>query len=103
MKIFNMDDCDWVAAETPDDAIKAWAAYAGMKLDEARMRAFSPPRELSEDQLDSHQYILDEVEDKDLYKEDPDGEPSLYSFRDRLIWLIRTGHKFPCFFASTEY
>lgn len=83
-----MNDCDWMAAESLKSAIDEYMANhaGGLPEDEAVEDA----RELSPDEMRKLVYV------------DEPGDVRR-SFREHLDKLIADGHKFPCFFASTEY
>lgn len=90
MKVFAMNDCDWMAAETLEEAT---AAY---------VKDFTGGRE-EHDVLDNPTELTDveaEPPVKRTFREQRgrDGQADL-----QLSKLIAEGQKFPCFFASTEY
>ena len=85
MKVFQMNDCEWWAAETLEEAKSSYFQITG--LTEAD-RPFDDPHELSAKEMDRLQFIRD------------DG--SVRSFRDQLDWMVSNGKSFPCFFGSTE-
>ena len=88
MKIFSMNDCDWMAAETLEEAKAAYLATCWSGTREPEEEAFDDPGEISA-----------EAYDKVLFT-DEDGAKR--SFREQLQRMIDSGEKFPTFFASTE-
>lgn len=92
MKIFRMNDCDWVAAESLEDAFDVPEAQLGFSRDEWKDLC-DDPKELTEEELDSHQFTPDPY----------DKSNAKISFREELNRRIQLGEKFPQFFASTEY
>ena len=100
MKIFNMDDCTWVAAENLDDAWRAFAEFYGYDLtpegiEEARTdNQGIEPEELSDEALDRYRFFDD--------MDDPESSDSR-TFREQLALMQQRGDTFPCFFATTEY
>ena len=90
MRIFAMNDCDWMAAETLEDAKVAYLRdYAG-GLDEEE--SLDNPHELSGEEMDHLRFFDLEAEPRENC-----------SFREQLERLITAGQEFPCFFASAEY
>lgn len=101
IKIFNMNDYDWYAAETVEDALKEMAETLSCGTDPddiAEMRReyqVKNPVELTDEDMDRLKYIDTDEND------DPEGDPR--TFREQLAKMISEGDKFPCMFASTEY
>ena len=90
MKIFSMNDCDWVAAETLEEAKAAYLEHTYItNSTNDEHDAFDDPGEITEIQYDK------------LLFHDEDGK--VRSFREQLQHMIAAGEKFPTFFASTEY
>jgi SpoVK/Ycf46/Vps4 family AAA+-type ATPase len=83
-----MDDCDWYAAASKEDAIAAYIEQVG-EFDDSDMY------QLSDEQLDRLEYT-----DADE-NENPTGEKR--TFREQLAREVAAGTQFPCLFASTEY
>jgi len=52
MKIFRMNDCDWMAAETLDEAKAAYLGTVWAGTHEPENDAFDDPGEISEQQYD---------------------------------------------------
>jgi len=90
IKVFAMNDCDWMAAAaTLEEAVAEYKANFCGDLDEGDL-----PRELTSDEMD--ELIFRET--------GPDEEPlEKKSFRAKLNEMIAEGEEFPCFFASTEF
>lgn len=90
MKIFSMNDCDWMAAPTLEEAKAAYLKDVyGVNSTNDEGDAFDDPGEISETQYDK------------LLFHDDDGK--VRSFREQLQLMIERGDKFPVLFASTEY
>lgn len=101
IKIFAMNDSDWCAAETLEDALKAMAENLDYEttpegIDDMR-REFEveDPGEISDESMDS----LIFTDDSDL----PEGQIIKRTFREQLARMIENETPFPCFFATTEY
>jgi hypothetical protein len=93
-KVYEMNDCDWYAARTPEEAMEAMRENMGYKsVEELREDAMceSEPQELSDAALDELNYCLDERGGKEI------------SFREQLNRMIQSGERLPGFFASTEF
>lgn len=86
VKVFRLNDCDWWAAHSLEEAIKDGAACMGLTEDEVA----DEPRELTEKEMDEFDFV------------DENGERQS-SFRERLQSLIKSGERFPCGFASSEW
>lgn len=91
MKIFSMNDCDWMAAETLEEAKAEYLAtvWSGI-VDEG---TFDDPGEVPADKMQTMKFR----------REEDEPGPRVCSFQDELDRLIANGAKFPRFFASTEY
>lgn len=87
MKIFKMNDCDWMAAVSLESAKAKYMEDHADGLPEGE--AMEDPREVSEADMD-----------RLMFSED-DG--TKMTFREQLARLESERVKFPCFFASTEY
>ena len=96
IKIFAMNDCDWYAAESVEDALKAMAEVWSYK---------TTPEGITAMQQDFSADHPEELHDKelDLLNYRDEDEISVRTFREQLAQMIADGQKFPCFFASTEY
>lgn len=86
IKIFRVDDCDWYAAKTQDEAIKKAMHDSGESRQYYEEEGGS---ELSEESMLKLKYVEDDGTEK--------------TFRKKLDELIAEGCHFPCMFASTEY
>ena len=91
MKIFSMNDCDWMAAETLEEATAVYLRDFGGGLDADE--ALDQPHEVSEAGMDRLRFHDDDAETPEDYR----------TFRQELQVRMARGDKFPCFFASTEY
>lgn len=89
VKIFVMNECDWMAAVTLEEAVEEYKANFGGDFDEN-----DPPRELTPEELDELQFRETDEDDSLLAKK---------SFRVKLDEMIAARETFPCFFASTEF
>ena len=88
IKVYRMNDYDWVAASSLEEAIKWYAEDCELPEDEA----CDDPYELTEHSLKEHTF----------YEEWPEKDHPI-TFYDRLNNIVSEGCKFPCLFASTEY
>jgi len=88
IKVFMMNDWDWVAAESLEEAIKWYCEECGMPEDEACE--------------DPHGITQARSNELKFYEEFPDKENPI-SFTERLKKIVARGDKFPCLFASTEF
>lgn len=93
MKIYKMNDCDWIAAENLDEAKLCLAVLIDRGVVDAKFEEeyLDDPYEISEEQWDKLKFV-DEDDPKDVR-----------SFREELQRMMDKGTKFPAFFASTEY
>jgi hypothetical protein len=87
MRVFAMNDCDWVAAETLEDAIKTYAQMIGTGFD-------------PEDDLSDPHALTDEQMDKLMFT---DEDEKKRTFREQLNRMIEAGEELPGFFATTEF
>jgi len=99
MKIFAMNDCDWYAGATAEDALKAMAENLDFSdVEECRKEYCTDGQivELSEEALDGSIYVEED---------DADGPGSgvvRRTFRQQLKQMLANGETFPTFFATTE-
>lgn len=95
IKIFQMNDCDWVAAETLAEAKQCLADHIDRGVvDEQFERDFiKEPYAISKEAMDKLKFLGDE------------GAPyeAPVTFRQELKRRINAGEKFPQMFASTEF
>lgn len=87
MKIFEMNDCDWMIGEALEVCEKSYLSNYGENVDEAH--------QLTDDELDRLVFT-----DRDE-NETPTGGKR--TFREQLAIEIANGGEFPRLFASTEY
>ncbi|POB00135.1 hypothetical protein C2134_02790 [Chromobacterium sinusclupearum] len=83
--VFEMNDCDWVAARCKEDAIQF---YGEIALPED----FENVQELNAQELDAKQFHIDD-----------DRRSPTISFRQRLQQLVDASETFPQLFATTEF
>jgi hypothetical protein len=90
IRIFAMNDCDWMAAKDLESAVAAYLKdfAGGLVKDEA----LDNPHELSEDDMD--RMAFSDLECNPVERR---------SFRGQLNRMIAEGVEFPTLFASTEY
>lgn len=87
MKIFQMNDCDWMAGEDLESVTADYLEnYTGGQTAEEAFE--DAPFELPDEALDRLRF------------REEDGVRR--TFREQLAFLIEGGQRFPCFFASTE-
>lgn len=92
VKIFKLNDYDWVAATSLDEAKLCLSklVHDGSIGEEFHDNYIDCPNELSEADLDRMQFVSDE-------------HPENRSFREELKHNLSVGEEVPFFFASTEY
>ena len=86
MKVFAINEVDWWAAETLEEAKSDYLKERGM---EEADEPFDDPHELDAEAMDRFRF------------HDDDG--TTISFREQLEIMVASGREFPAFFASTEY
>lgn len=86
IKVYALNDCDWWAASSLEEAIADWKAETGLTDDE-----LDDPHELTDAEMDRYKLI------------DEDNSEKKETFREALNREIAEGANFPCFFATTEY
>lgn len=94
-KVYAMNDCDWYAARTPEEALDAMRVNMGYEsIEKLRQDAMfeAEPEELSGAEMDNLRYHID----------DSRTGPTI-SFREQLSQMITDGGTLPGFFASTEF
>lgn len=89
IKIFAMNDCDWMAAETVEDATREYKEqFSGGEFDDGE------PVELSDEDMERLTFCETDEDEEAVER---------ISFREKLNRMIAEGEQFPCFFASTEF
>lgn len=103
MNIYQLNDCDWCAAETLDEAKLCMAKMvANGEVTPAFEKEFLDyPRCLSDAEMDSLKFC-EEYDDRIDFANELVHRRKV-SFREKLQQMIDAGEKFPTFFASTEY
>jgi hypothetical protein len=101
IKVFEVNDCEWVAARDQLDAALGYAQTLGYSLervlnDELIDRESGCPRELSLREMRHLRFHDEDDSDYGLKSYKP------RSFRQQLDRLIAAGAKFPVYFATTE-
>jgi hypothetical protein len=96
IKVFEVNDCDWVAAATLEDAMAFYAkeCFAGNRA-EAFPDGEEEVAEVTDEAMNRLKFRDDEFHDDD--------KATIRTFREELQRRIDAGDKFPQFFASTEY
>ena len=95
MKIFNMNDVDWFAGKNAEecwDKMKKLGMYGNDEIQDMKDEGYH--LELGETEMNRLKFVDDLYDPKDS---------STRTFKEQLQKLINEEHKFPCFFASTEY
>jgi len=87
MKVFRINDYEWYAAETMEQAIDCCVKLCGVGREEAY------------DESIAHELTKDEME-KYTYQED-DGVTR--TFAQEIQLMIDSDVEFPCFFAGTDF
>lgn len=88
MKIYKLNEYEWWAADSLEEAKQACLKQTGMDESEA----IEDPYELSEEEMDNLFFIDDEGPER-----------RTITFQQALDELMSRGQKFPCIFASTIY
>lgn len=93
VRIWQINDCEWVAARTLTQAIDCLIGTTGC----SRENVWDNARALTPHELAKLTFFTDE--------EEPDvpGSYKRHSFAKQLAVLIERGADFPCYFASTEF
>ncbi|MBO2589350.1 hypothetical protein [Shewanella algae] len=86
MKVFAMNECDWMVGESLEDCIQCYVKDFGGN------ESIYYPCELDGEQLDASVFIADE-----------NGDLSKRTFKEQLAIEVDKGGVFPRLFASTEY
>ncbi len=100
IKVYAMNDCDWYAAASLEDAKKCMAENFNFKTTPKGIAEMceecgvTDPEELDDEDMSSRMFSVEQ--------DDSNGHETT-SFRGRLDQMIAAGDEFPCFFASTEY
>lgn len=89
IKLFKVNEIDWVAAKDMNEAIECLMEQAGLSYEEAYQE--SEAYELSYEQMVTHRYV------------DENRSSNNETFQDALNRMILNGDKFPCIFACAEY
>jgi hypothetical protein len=103
IKVFKLNDCDWVAAASLQEAIEFYLGQVGTpkeKATDALRKAeydeyIDEPHQVGKETM-NRLSILDECTD-------PEGARIKRTFNEELIRLIACGTAFPVMFCSTEY
>lgn len=99
VKVFEINDCEWMAGEDLESVIQDYFKNYAMCEDtlENREEYCPEPMELSDETMERLKYH--DIEG-DLVG---DGEKKVYTFREALNLMLAKGMKAPFYFASTEY
>ena len=89
IKIFKMNESDWVAGEDIENCKKFLSKLVDIPEDEV----IDEPYELSKEEIEKLIFIED-INDKNSVKR---------TFKEELELLIKKGEEFPCFFATKEW
>lgn len=99
IKVFQMNDSDWYAAETAEEATREMALTLGYDATPESIAEMCKDCEVEPLALD--EAALDRLRFRE--EDDETGETLWRSFRERLAKMTAEGAPFPIFFASTEY
>lgn len=93
MNVYKMNDCDWVAAHSKEEAMKYYAQWLGnASVEEAISDGMFDPEAIAECSLDEEMWS--DWEDPNKYKT---------TFRAVIAERAEHGDHSPFFIASTEY
>lgn len=99
LKVYRLNDYEWIAARTLEEAVAWWSKETGIPEDDECM--LDPdwwPHELGPKAMKAHAYR----DDEDL---DDEGDPTVRTFAEELERAIerRGNDRSPFFFAGTEW
>ena len=101
IKIFRMNDCDYVAAEDFESAVQWYLKFTGLTRAEA---LDGTEGVVSSESMGKLKYFIDDDVELRAHGAAPGKVSRLeISFAEELQHLISVGQEFPCLFASTEY
>ena len=114
IKLFKMNETDWIAAKTLEDAKQGLADTIGdgKVTPEFEDEWIENPHELSDADLDEHKLTDEDAMDEFLRKRDSDSDlgqsidayyATCPTFRQALKTMEDNGIVFPCHFASSEH
>lgn len=92
MRVWRMNDCEWVAALTKTQAIDCLVATTGIRRDEIDADEVVP---LTDADMKRLTFVTED--------EDESGSLKRHSFATELALITERGAVFPTYFASTEY
>lgn len=93
MKLFRMNDCDWVMAPSLDEAANFYAKYTAGSYEDAMK---DEPRELTDEEMDKLRFMD--------HADDPEPSRGDRSFREELARRMATADENETdLFATTEY
>lgn len=90
MKVFKINEAYYIAAPTLEEAVAFYTNFCEMGGDDFFLDEGSPPRELTKEEMKTHKLY-----DIGTYK-------TMYSFRNGLNKLIKSGASKPDIFAVAE-
>lgn len=93
VKIFQLTDVEWVAAETEEEAWKVLADMIGPEIVEEYKSEAGEVILLSPTEMESHKFTDGEMGEG--------GETR--TFQAQLENMIKEGKTFPCYFATSEW
>lgn len=96
IKVFEMDECNWVAAATLEEAIDYYCAHVVDGEDDLCANAKESARELTPEEMDRLKHLGDDAHRREWPHAD------CPSFADELKEMMTAGDTFPCLFATTE-
>lgn len=101
MKIYQVSDVEWYAAETAEAAMNAYVMTCDYDIEEiSQIRDEGYPVEIEDSELDTNT-IRVETDNVDTVTGYPMEE--VVSWRQELQRMIAAGTEFPCSFACSEY
>jgi len=92
MHVYQMNDCDWMAARHPAEALQAYAETLGYNTIEDLVRDGMVDNEIVECSLDTEMH--EDLSDRDL---------GMTTYRAVIEERLARGNTDPFFIASTEY
>ena len=101
ISIFKLNDCDWVAASSLQEAIDFYLGQVGTPADKAT--AETRAADLAEYVEEPHQVGAESMGRLIINCDDVLGAPGKRTFAEELARLIAEGQRFPVMFCSTEW
>jgi hypothetical protein len=90
MDIYEINDCEWYLADSPEEALRSFCETVGATEEEARTDYDANPRLLPADELEKLWFTEEDLRTKK-------------TFGKKREEMLAAGVDGPCFFATTEF